>query len=1281
MKTAITVAAIGAIAGLASGQTVISFNNAEVDGAAPNTFTINQTDHGALTGISWDLSYDSFGISWGSEINITLLHVASGFTFSFDGSDANFADLGPNDVLFGWGDTGGVFASAGAVAASGPADTFGAWQITLSDEFDDGGVDGLLSGTITINKIPAPSALALLGMGGLAQLSGIASGTDARARCLTPFPQPPAAFTEEAAIRGLDFIVAQSSTPNAGYGGASFIDLDGDGDPDIVTTGRSGGLLGIYENDGTGHFIDRSATATTTLMPKGGGVVGADYDADGDMDLFITQVLADDVLLRNDGNFVFTDVTAAAGVAGELGAGVGATWGDYDGDGWLDLYVSNRTGSRFPDFSESEIQNRLYRNQGDGTFVDMAPALGVDCFDEPTLTAAFVDFDLDGDADLYIGNDKGTSCIDYTNKLFENVGGSFVDITVASNSESCTDTMGIGIGDFDGNGWPDFYCTNTPPAPGHALMLNNGDKTFDWVAAAAGVTGNQLGWGCLFFDHDNDGDLALYVTHSNNAANHMYDWSETWPVPEIGAQMGVDTVTRSYNVSTADIDGDGDLDLLVQDLLGPLLLYVNNEGSRRHWARFRVVGENPNQHAIGAIVRCYVDDDMQISEVLAGGNNYRTQNELVQHFGLDGACMVDSVGVQWADGQQRTLTSYPADQTWTLFPPSMLGDSDFDGRVSRRDMVALLAALGPTGMLSIQYTTSLLSITAICCSASAQLHTTVAGQPGKVAGVRCPIVIAGDQRPFTQEAAERGVIYPVGFSSGFSIGLGSGAFVDVDADGDPDIVAIGREDGLIGFFENDGTGHFTDRSAASGAPLLPEAGAICAADYDADGDLDLFINNVNIDDTLLRNEGGFFFTDVTAQAGVGGGLGSGGGSTWGDINGDGWLDLYVSNRTGTPFYDSPLEYTDVRNRLYLNLGDGTFVDVAPNLGVDEDAFTLTSAFFDYDRDGDADLYVGNDISALCKQWSNTLYENVGGAFVDVTAFSGTESCTDTMGIGIGDFDGNLYPDLYCTNTPQAPGNTLMLNNADGTFSSVSVAAGTDSFALGWGCLFFDHDNDTRQALFVCNRGAPNRLYDYREPWPCEDIARPMKLDHVGSTYNVSTADIDADGDLDLLVQDISDDLRLYINHEGERRPWIRLRVVGEAPNRHAVGALLRVETPAKAQISEVLIGGNNYRSQNELVQHFGLGEFCRTTEIHVQWPDAQERTLTGYKGYATWSVFPPSMLGDSNFDGEYTQTDINAMLASFGPVRPGSEIHDIDGDGHIGAGDWRLLMARVGIDR
>ncbi|MEZ6242550.1 MAG: FG-GAP-like repeat-containing protein [Phycisphaerales bacterium] len=542
---------------------------------------------------------------------------------------------------------------------------------------------------------------------------------------------------------------------------------------------------------------------------------------------------------------------------------------------------------------------------------------------------------------------------------------------------------------------------------------------------------------------------------------------------------------------------------------------------------------------------------------------------------------------------------------------------------------------------------------------------------------RCAAPPQGPARPFTEEAIARGVVYPVAYSSGFSIGLGGGAFVDLDADGDPDIVAIGREDGLVGLFENDGTGHFTNRSIGSGIPLLRVACAVCAADYDADGDMDIFINNTNTDDALLRNDGGFHFTDVTLAAGVGGGQGTGGGSTWGDFDGDGWLDLYVSNRTHTPILPSLTNYSTVRNRLYKNMGDGTFIDVAPALGVDEDAQTLVSAFLDYDLDGDADLYVGNDNSALCKQWTNTLYQNVGGTFVNVTAFSGTESCTDTMGIGIGDFDGNLFPDLYCTNTPLPLGNTLMLNNGDGTFDSVAEPTGTSSYALGWGCMFFDHDNDTHPAIFVCNRGWPNRLYDYSPTWPCPDRAAQMHLDDPDFTYNVSTADIDADGDLDLLVQDLSQNLHLYINHEGERRPWIRFHVVGEAPNNDAVGALLQIDTPGGSQISEVLIGGNNYRTQNELVQHFGLGAYCNTTQVHVRWPDSQERTLTNYEGGSVWTVFPPSMLGDSNGDGRIDAIDVHHLVVGLGPVRPGFESVDMNGDATIDLRDMVLLIDRM----
>ncbi|MEZ6242549.1 MAG: FG-GAP-like repeat-containing protein [Phycisphaerales bacterium] len=535
---------------------------------------------------------------------------------------------------------------------------------------------------------------------GLAPSSAIAqSAAHAPARPLkASCPKAPVgrvAFTEEAAARGLNYRVAASSPPNGGYGSAAFVDLDSDGDPDIVAVGDSTGIVGIYENVGTGHFINHSKSSGITPMSKMGGICAADYDDDGDMDLFISRVLADDLLLRNDGGFTFTDVTAAAGVLGNLGAGDGCAWGDYNNDGWLDLLVGNRAGSLFPDLTMSTVLNRLYRNNGDGTFTDVAPAAGIVSNIQPTLTTAFVDYDLDGDADIYVGNDKGTQCIQYTNHLYRNNGDeTFTDVTVASGTQSCTDTMSIAIGDFDANGYPDFFCTNTPPPPGHALMLNNGDGSFHRYGPEAGVTGNHLGWGSNFIDYDNDGVMGLYVVHSDYR-NYFYEYTNPFPCIEIGQQLGIAHTGVSYNTSFADIDGDGDLDLVVQDISGPLLLYVNHDGERRSWIRFDVVGDPPNRNAVGAIVRVMAEGRWQMSEVLAGGNNYRSQNELTLHYGLNNACTAEAVHAEWPDGQSRMLSNYPAGSVWTLVPPSMLGDANDDGRIDAVDMQRMVSSFGP----------------------------------------------------------------------------------------------------------------------------------------------------------------------------------------------------------------------------------------------------------------------------------------------------------------------------------------------------------------------------------------------------------------------------------------------------------------------------------------------------------------------------------------------------------------------------------------------------------
>jgi hypothetical protein len=438
--------------------------------------------------------------------------------------------------------------------------------------------------------------------------------------------------------------------------------------------------------------------------------------------------------------------------------------------------------------------------------------------------------------------------------------------------------------------------------------------------------------------------------------------------------------------------------------------------------------------------------------------------------------------------------------------------------------------------------------------------------------------------PFTEEAQLRGIDYTVMFGGTSGSAL---AFADLDGDRDADLIVTGASDGHVGVYENDGSGMFTDRSELSGLPVLlvQEASGVIAGDYDSDGDLDLFFSNYSSDDVLARNDGGFQFTILGPSIGIGA-LGYGTGSAWADYDNDGLLDVYVGNvNAGDPL--AP------RNRLYHNLGDGTFEEVASLLGVDDDSDTWQAVFFDFDRDADADLYISNDKGGeQCAQNSNHLFENVGGVFKEITDESGTAACIDSMGVAIGDFDGNGYQDLYCTNIPH--GNPLFLNQGTGMFVEASDSAGVASFALGWGAHFFDFDNDGHLDLYVCNFVAPNRLYRHEGSWPCVDVAATMGVADAGLSYCLAVADIDNDGDLDIALQNDLERVKLFVNNEGAQHRWARFDVIGEGPSRYAIGANIDIRTGKDWQIREV-IAGSNYKG----ALRFGHGGRDRRARRHV----------------------------------------------------------------------------------
>jgi hypothetical protein len=515
-----------------------------------------------------------------------------------------------------------------------------------------------------------------------------------------------APFSEEAAARGVVYTIQDYPQADGYLGfGCAILDLDDDGDQDLVILGATGGRVGVFENDGQGLFTDRSESSGIPAMPSASGLAAGDYDGDGLLDLYLTQVgeytrfpqseLFPNLLLHNDGGLQFTEVGVHAGVD-DLGAGKGAAFGDYDGDGWLDLFVSNYNGIVT---GTEQLNDKLYRNLGNGTFDDVSASQGVDS-DGFGFQAVWFDYDLDGDVDLYLSNDRG-HINGRPNQFWRNDSGRLVNVSAESGTQAGLFSMGIGCGDLDGNGWPDLHCTNISGYDDDVggvfpLFLNQSDGTFTESSVAAGVdvldSPRSTGWGSIVLDYDNDGHPDLYV-NLQFEPNRLFTGGGTFPLADIApAVAATGSAEPSFSSAAGDVDGDGDLDLLLNNLSGAAELLINHEGEKRNWIRYRMAGQAPNHWAVGGRTHTRTGTQWQLREILAGGNSYLGQNELIMHIGLGSAPQVDELMAVWPGGRTtRMLTRLPANRSWTLYPPERLGDTDGDGAVGSDDFAALLA--------------------------------------------------------------------------------------------------------------------------------------------------------------------------------------------------------------------------------------------------------------------------------------------------------------------------------------------------------------------------------------------------------------------------------------------------------------------------------------------------------------------------------------------------------------------------------------------------------------
>ena len=455
-------------------------------------------------------------------------------------------------------------------------------------------------------------------------------------------------------------------------GGVAVEDFDNDGDFDVVLAGSAGQPNRLFENLGieSGRtyptFSDITTSAGLSDIGHTKGVVFADYDNDGLPDLFLTTYdespdqspdptfVSSITLYRNNGDKTFTDVTQTAGLTRTQVQGFGLALADIDRDGWLDLVTTNR-GATF----ETGGPNYLFHNNGDGTFSDISASSGIGATLRKTLQAGFFDYDNDGDQDLYLATDKHGG-----NQLFRNDGNlNFTDVSAVSGSDIEMDGMCVTTGDLDNDGDLDLFITNTQA--GHALLINNGDGTFVNWALLAGVTGGRVGWGAEWLDFDNDMLLDLYVVASTlPPENQLFKNLGDGTFRDDASVSGCVNPEQSYGMSVADFDLNGHLDFLVSNLDGDAALFMNR-GTARNSIAFKLIGMTSNWDAVGARLRLFVGQTVQIREVTAGGS-YLSAHPKEISFGMGTATAPTKLEVTWPNGGQNTFTQLSAGNRYRI---------------------------------------------------------------------------------------------------------------------------------------------------------------------------------------------------------------------------------------------------------------------------------------------------------------------------------------------------------------------------------------------------------------------------------------------------------------------------------------------------------------------------------------------------------------------------------------------------------------------------------------
>ena len=486
--------------------------------------------------------------------------------------------------------------------------------------------------------------------------------------------------------------------------GVALLDYDGDGDLDLFVGPGSkveGGKVApaggpwLFRNDGPGRWSDQTRASGLAWTGWAQAVSVADYDADGDPDLLVLQH-GPDTLWRNNGDGTFRDVTAGSGISDPLWS-VAASWGDVDGDGRPDLYIGNyvEVDAIHPPPLHDHLggvkvfqgpgmlpgqPDRLLRNRGDGTFEDITASSDVSRPDSKAMATVCADLDGDGLLDIYVTNDA------QANELVPGPG------QAGSSARSGLrrarrmgplggpeGSMGVEVGDVDGDGRFDLVHSNFRHEGTRVLLGRERGfyQDFSNGSRVGNFTVGVVGWGLVLADFDHDGDLDLFQVNGHfypNTPDSRYDQPPLLlknlgkgAFEDATAVSGpdLDAMRSGRSVACGDLDGDGDLDLVMTTIDGPLRVLINEARRAGHALAIRLVGKHPNLEAIGAKVEVESNGKAQIRQIHRGGG-FMGASDVTLHFGLGSAEKADRVVVTWPDGSKERHENIRADARVTI---------------------------------------------------------------------------------------------------------------------------------------------------------------------------------------------------------------------------------------------------------------------------------------------------------------------------------------------------------------------------------------------------------------------------------------------------------------------------------------------------------------------------------------------------------------------------------------------------------------------------------------